>query len=89
MLFSFQVGRKASGFDWQQSLNDFPCPGAIGALQAGNGLKRCRDRSEAGYERYVALGIVGRNLQTLGKLLLAEDRADCQAAKSKRKRVTG
>jgi IS5 family transposase len=62
---------------------------AIGALQAGNGLKRCRDRSEAGYERYVALGILGRNLQTLGKLLLAEDRADCQAAKSKRKRVTG
>jgi transposase, IS5 family len=62
---------------------------AIGALQAGNGLKRCRDRSEAGYERYVALGILGRNLQTLGKLLLAQDQADCQAAKSKRKRVAG
>jgi transposase, IS5 family len=62
---------------------------AIGALQTGNGLKRCRDRSEAGYERYVALGILGRNLQTLGKLLIAEDRVDCQAAKSKRKRVAG
>jgi hypothetical protein len=62
---------------------------AIGALQAGNGLKRCRDRSEAGYERYVALGILGRNLQTLGKLLLAQEQADCQAAKSKRKRVAG
>jgi IS5 family transposase len=60
---------------------------AIGALQAGNGLKRCRDRSQRGYERYVALGILGRNLQTLGKLLLAQDRADCQAAKSKRKRA--
>jgi len=60
---------------------------AIGALQAGNGLKRCRDRSKRGYERYVALGILGRNLQTLGKLLLAQDKADCQAAKSKRKRV--
>ena len=59
---------------------------AIGALQAGNGLKRCRDRSKRGYERYVALGILGRNLQTLGKLLLAQDQADCQAAKSKRKR---
>jgi IS5 family transposase len=58
---------------------------AIGALQAGNGLKRCRDRSKRGYERYVALGILGRNLQTLGKLLLAHDRAGCQAAKSKRK----
>jgi transposase, IS5 family len=60
---------------------------AIGALQAGNGLKRCRDRSQRGYERYVALGIVGRNLQTLGKLLLARERADCQAAKSKRQRA--
>jgi len=62
---------------------------AIGALQAGNGLKRCRDRSKKGYERYVALGILGRNLQTLGKLLLAKDQADCQAAKSKRKRDAG
>jgi transposase, IS5 family len=61
----------------------------IGALQAGNGLKRCRDRSKRGYERYVALGILGRNLQILGKLLLAQDEADCQAAKSKRKRATG
>jgi transposase, IS5 family len=58
---------------------------AIGALQAGNGQKRCRDRSKRGYDRYVALGILGRNLQTLGKLLLARDQADCQAAKSKRK----
>ena len=58
---------------------------AIGALQAGNGLKRCRDRSKRGYERYVALGVLGRNLHTLGKLLLAQDEADCQAAKSKRK----
>ena len=62
---------------------------AIGALQAGNGQKRCRDRSQRGYERYVALGVLGRNLQTLGKLLLARDQADCQAAKSKRKRAAG
>jgi len=62
---------------------------AIGALQAGNGQKRCRDRGHRGYERYVALGILGRNLQTLGKLLLAQDEADCQAAKSKRKHATG
>jgi transposase, IS5 family len=61
----------------------------IGALQSGNGLKRCRDRSKQGYERYVALGILGRNLQTLGKLLLARDAADCQAAKTKRKRDAG
>jgi IS5 family transposase len=62
---------------------------AIGALQSGNGLKRCRDKSKRGFERYVALGILGRNLQTLGKLLLAQDEADCQAAKSKRKREAG
>jgi hypothetical protein len=62
---------------------------AIGALQSGNGQKRCRDRGQKGQERYVALGILGRNLQTLGKLLLARDQADCQAAKSKRKRETG
>jgi transposase, IS5 family len=62
---------------------------AIGALQAGNGLKRCRDRSKVGYERYVALGILGRNLQTLGKQLLAQDQADCEAAKSKRKSAAG
>ena len=59
----------------------------IGALQKGNGLKRSRDRSKKGYERYVALGILGRNLQTLGKLLLEQDKADCQAAKSKRKQA--
>jgi hypothetical protein len=62
---------------------------AVGALQAGNGLNRCRDRSKRGYERYVGLGILGRNLQTLGKLLLARDEAHCQAAKSKRKREAG
>jgi IS5 family transposase len=62
---------------------------AIGALQAGNGLKRCRDRSKQGYERYVALAVLGRNLQTLGKQLLAQDQADCQAAKTKRKRAAG
>ncbi len=60
---------------------------AIGALQAGNGQKRCRDRSKRGYDRYVALGILGRNLQTLGKLLLAKEEANCQAGQSKRKQA--
>jgi IS5 family transposase len=58
---------------------------AIGALQAGNGQERSRDKSKLGYERYVGLGILGRNLQTLGKLLLAQDEAKCEAARSKRK----
>ncbi len=62
---------------------------AIGALQAGNGQERCRDKSKPGYDRYVGLGILGRNLQVLGKLLLAQDDAACQAAKSKRKKQAG
>jgi transposase, IS5 family len=62
---------------------------AIGALQAGNGQERCRDKSKLGYERYVALGILGRNLHVLGKLLLAQDDAQCESAKSRRKDQAG
>ena len=61
----------------------------IGALQSGNGQERCRDKSKRGYDRYVGLGILGRNLQVLGKLLLAQEDAGCQAAKSKRKKQAG
>jgi transposase, IS5 family len=57
---------------------------AIGALQAGNGLKRCRDKTELGFERYLALGVFGRNLHTLGKLLIAREHESANAACSKR-----
>ncbi len=60
---------------------------AIGALQSGNGLKRCRDRSEKGFERYIGLGVLGRNLHTLGKLLIAREAPQSQAAYSRRKQV--
>jgi transposase, IS5 family len=60
---------------------------AIGALQSGNGQERCRDRSKRGYERYVGLGILGRNLHVLGKLLIAREDAESQAGKSKRKKA--
>jgi hypothetical protein len=60
---------------------------AIGALQSGNGLKRCRDRSEKGFERYIGLGVLGRNLHVLGKLLLAREAPYSQAAYSRRKQV--
>jgi len=60
---------------------------AIGALQSGNGLKRCRDRSEKGFERYVGLGVLGRNLHVLGKLLIAREAPHSQAAYSRRKQV--
>ncbi len=58
---------------------------AIGGLQSGNGLKRCRDRGEEGFERYIGLGILGRNLQTLGKLVIAEEAAQSKAAHSLRR----
>ena len=50
-------------------------------------MERCRDRSQRGYERYVGLGILGRNLHVLGKLLIAQEDSKCQAGKSKRKAV--
>lgn len=82
--------QKAGTVAFRQARQHHPgVESAIGALQAGNGLKRCRDRSRRGYERYVGLGVLGRNLHTLGKLLLAQDMADCQAATSQRKRKTG
>ena len=43
---------------------------AIHALGSGNGLALCTDKKEKGYRRYVALGILGRNLQVLGTILL-------------------
>jgi hypothetical protein len=60
---------------------------AIGALQSGNGQERCRDRSKVGYERYVGLGILGRNLHVLGKLLIAQEAATSHAATSKHQKV--
>lgn len=58
---------------------------AIGALQAGNGLKRSRDRTEIGFERYLCLAILGRNLHVLGKMLIAQQSPESLAAQSKRK----
>jgi IS5 family transposase len=58
---------------------------AIGALQSGNGLERCRDKNEQGFERYIALGVLGRNIQTLGKLQISRINRDLGAASSKRK----
>ena len=60
---------------------------AIGALQAGNGLVRCRDRTEPGFSRYIQLGMLGRNLHVLGKILIAAENATCQAARSRRKQA--
>ena len=58
---------------------------AIGALQSGNALRRSRDRSELGFERYLQLAILGRNLHTLGRMLIAREQAEAAAAQSRRK----
>src|ERR1700688_132296 len=56
---------------------------AIHGLEVGNGLDRCRDRTKPGYERYVGLGILGRNLHVLGKVVLRRQAVDCLAGQSK------
>jgi transposase, IS5 family len=61
----------------------------IHGLQAGNGLNRCRDRSEPGLKRYVGLAVLGRNLHVLGKVLLAQADPDCEAAKHRRGKKAG
>jgi hypothetical protein len=57
----------------------------IGAMQRGNGLKRCRDRTELGFERYFGLAVLGRNIHMLGKLLIAKRDQLAASAHSKRK----
>jgi len=58
---------------------------AIGALQSGNGLDRCRDKTEKGFERYLGLAILGRNIHVLGKLLIMRSSEYAAACHSKRK----
>ena len=57
---------------------------AIHGLQSGNGLARCRDRTEQGFSRYLQLGVLGRNLHVLGKILIARRDASSNASRSKR-----
>jgi hypothetical protein len=58
----------------------------IGALQSGNGQVRCRDHTFGGYCRYVGLGVLGRNLHVLGKVLISRADPKCVAGQSRRGR---
>jgi len=79
---------RTSTVEFRQARQSHPgIESAIGALQSGNGLKRCRDRTEKGFERYIGLGVLGRNLHVLGKLLIAREAPHSQAAYSRRKQV--
>jgi len=59
----------------------------INSVQAGNGLERCRDRTEKGLDRYIGLGVLGRNLHVLGRLVLERMAPGCEAAKTRRKKI--
>jgi len=77
----------AATVEFRQSRQSHPgIESAINALQSGNGLTRCRDRSERGFSRYLQLAVLGRNLHVLGKILLAREDSHCKAAESRRKR---
>jgi IS5 family transposase len=77
---------KTAGIAFREARQSHPgVESAIGALQSGNGLERCRDRTEKGFARYLGLGVLGRNLHVLGKRLIAREAPDCQAAYSRRK----
>jgi transposase, IS5 family len=54
----------------------------IHALGAGNGLALCRDKKYEGYRRYLALGVLARNVQVLGSLLLKNAKR-CQIRQAK------
>ena len=56
---------------------------AINALEA-HGLDRCPDHGLDGFQRYVALAVVGRNLHRLGALLLAAEAERWRAAERQR-----
>lgn len=60
---------------------------AIGSFQRGNGMKRCRDRSELGIERYLGYAVLGRNIHVLGKLLITQSAAKSESARTKRKKA--
>lgn len=79
-----QWHRKASAELRQARQRHSGIESGIGAMQAGNGLKRCRDHGELGFERYLGLAILGRNIHVLGKLLIARRAKRSPAAFSKR-----
>lgn len=76
---------KAAGLTFRAAKQRHPgIESAIGGLQSGNGQKRCRDRGELGLERYLALGILGRNLHTFGRILIQREAPQSEAARTQR-----
>ena len=59
---------------------------AINALEV-HGLDRCLDHGLDGFNRYVALAVVGRNIQKLGSILLQREKEIEQKKRQKLKRA--
>lgn len=59
---------------------------AINALEV-HGLDRCLDHGIEGFKRYVALAVVGRNIQKLGALLLQREKEAAQRKAQRLKRA--
>ncbi|MGI9273283.1 MAG: ISNCY family transposase, partial [Endozoicomonas sp.] len=45
-----------------------------------HGLDKCPDKGLDAFKRYVALAVLGNNLQRLGKIILERDREQLKAA---------
>ena len=56
---------------------------AINALEV-HGLDRCLDHGLDGFKRYVALAVVGRNIQKIGSILLQREKEVEQKRKQKK-----
>jgi len=50
-------------------------------------LDRCVDHGIIGFKRYVALAVLGRNLQNLGNIIQEKKKKEKKQEKEKRKRV--
>ena len=59
---------------------------AINALEV-HGLDRCLDHGIDGFKRYVALAVVGRNIQKLGAILLQREKEAAQREAQRLKRA--
>ncbi len=59
---------------------------AINALEV-HGLDRCLDHGIDGFKRYVALAVVGRNIQKLGAILLRGEKEAAQRQAQRLKRA--
>ena len=73
---------------WRETRRRHPgIEAVISGLQRGQGLKRCRDRSGIGFDRYVGLAILGRNLMVLGRILVQQSHPESVATKEYRQVV--